>query len=180
LEARRALELPEQPKIVVVSGGGWAVGDLDGAVRSALEQEDTLVVVLCGRNELVRRQLEALYADSPRVRVLGFTERMGDLLAASDALIHSTAGLTVLEAHVRGCPTISYGWGRAHIRANNEAFLRFGLADVAADRTALPGALRRALATRSAPNLSFAGLPAAASVILDRFPGARQQLPDRG
>ena len=51
---------------------------------------------------------------------------MSDWLAAGDALVHSTGGLTVLEAHVRGCPTISYGWGRGHIRANNEAFLRFG------------------------------------------------------
>ena len=56
---------------------------------------------------------------------------MSEWLAAGDALVHSTGGLTVLEAHVRGCPTISYGWGRGHIRVNNEAFRRFGIAEVA-------------------------------------------------
>jgi hypothetical protein len=103
---------------------------------------------------------------------------MGELLAAAGALIHSTAGLTVLEAHVRGCPTISYGWGRAHIRANNRAFLRFGLADVAPGRAQLGPAPRRALEQRPPPDLSFAELPTAASVVLERV--SREARPERG
>ena len=179
LAARRDLGLPEEPKLVVVSGGGWAVGDLTGAVDTALAIEGTVALVLCGRNEDVRRRLETAYGAEPRVHVMGFTDRMGDVLAAGDVLVHSTAGLTVLEAHVRGCATISYGWGRAHIRANNEAFARFGLAEVAADRTELAAALRRALARRTEPNLSFAELPSAASLVLDcageRPNGARRR-----
>jgi len=169
--ARRELDLPPEPQIVVVSGGGWAVGDLEGAIAVALQIEGTMVVALCGRNEEVRESLKTTFAGEPRVRVMGFTDRMGDLLAAADALVHSTAGLTVLEAHVRGCPTISYGWGRAHIRANNEAFRRFGLAEVATDRSELAGALHRALAHRPDPDLSFAELPSAASLVLERIGG---------
>ena len=33
VEARRALGLPEEGRMVVVSGGGWGVGDVEGAVR---------------------------------------------------------------------------------------------------------------------------------------------------
>jgi UDP-N-acetylglucosamine:LPS N-acetylglucosamine transferase len=181
LEARRALELPAEPKVVAVSGGGWAVGDLEGAIGAALELPGTFVVALCGRNEEVRARLEARFGSNPRVRVIGFTDQMGDLLAAADALVHSTAGLTVLEAHVRGCPTISYGWGRGHIRANNEAFRRFGLADVAARRRDLGPALGRALAKRREPDASFASLPTAASVVLEHVArGARQDRGARG
>jgi processive 1,2-diacylglycerol beta-glucosyltransferase len=184
-EARRALGWPEDGRIVVVSGGGWAVGDLDGAVETALGVEDALAVVLCGRNEPVRDRMEARYSDQARVRVLGFSDQMADLFAAADALIHSTAGLTVLEAYMSGCPTVSYGWGRGHIRANNRAFVRFGLADVAANREELDAALRRALARRRAPHRdSFAGLPAAASVVLRSLvPGgagrSAEEVPDR-
>ena len=174
LAARRDLGLPEEPKLVVVSGGGWAVGDLAGAVDVALGIEGAHALVLCGRNEEERRRLEERYEGDGRVRLMGFTDRMGDVLAAADALVHSTAGLTVLEAHVRGCPTISYGWGRAHIRANNEAFARFGLADVAANRDQLAAALRLALAQRPAPNLSFAELPSAASLVLECVDGRRE------
>jgi UDP-N-acetylglucosamine:LPS N-acetylglucosamine transferase len=100
------------------------------------------------------------------VRLLGFTDQVPDLFAAADALVHSTAGLTVLEAIQRGCPAISYGWGRGHIRANNRAFKRFGLADVATTPAELAAALRRALARRREPDLSFAELPSGGSVLL--------------
>jgi UDP-N-acetylglucosamine:LPS N-acetylglucosamine transferase len=155
---------------VLVSGGGWGVGDVDGALDTALGvPEIAQVVCLCGRNDELRDRLAAAHAGDDRVRVEGFTDRMGDWMAAADALVHSTGGLTVLEAHIRGCPTISYGWGRGHIRVNNRAFSRFGLAEVAASRTELRGALSRALASRHAPDLSFAALPSAASIVLTLF-----------
>jgi UDP-N-acetylglucosamine:LPS N-acetylglucosamine transferase len=165
--ARKALELPAKGKVVLVSGGGWGVGDLVSAVETALALEGVAAVVcLCGRNEELRSRLERRFAGEPRVRVEGFTEQMPDWLAAGDALVHSTAGLTVLEAHMRGCPAISYGWGRGHIRANNEAFRRFGIAEVAASPDELQGALSRALVSRRSPDLSFAALPSAASLVL--------------
>jgi processive 1,2-diacylglycerol beta-glucosyltransferase len=81
--------------------------------------------------------------------------------------VHSTAGLTVCEAIMRGCAPISYGWGRAHIRVNNRAYVRFGLAQVAADPAQLRETLARALAQRPEPDRSFARLPSAASVVLE-------------
>src|SRR3954465_2305422 len=48
---RRGLGLPAGPPVVVVSGGGWAVGDLDSAVHEGLAADPAAhVVVLCGRN----------------------------------------------------------------------------------------------------------------------------------
>ena len=165
-EAQAALGLPPEGPVVVISGGGWAVGDLSGAATVALGVDDATVVCLCGRNDAVRQRLAQTFAADPRVRVEGFTDHMGDWLAAADVLVHSTAGLTVLEAIIRGCAVISYGWGRGHIRANNRAYTRFGLAEVATTREALAGALRRALARRPAPDLSFERLPSAASEVL--------------
>ncbi len=163
--ARAALGLPASGPIVVVSGGGWAVGDLEGAIAVAREQ-DAYVVALCGRSDEVRDRVAAAFAADRRVRVEGFTERMCDLLTAADALVHSTAGLTILEARLRGCQPISYGWGVAHIRANNRAFARYGLADVAASRADLSAALARALASPLAPDTSLRAIPSAASVVL--------------
>ncbi len=165
-DARRALDLPPDGPVIVVSGGGWAMGDLEGAAETALRVDGATVVCLCGRMEDVRAALAARFAGESRLRALGFTEVMGDWLAAADALIHSTVGLTVLEAIIRGCPVISYGWGRGHIRANNHAYRRFGLAEVATTRAQLDAALRRALAHRPEPDLSLTQIPSAAAEIL--------------
>jgi UDP-N-acetylglucosamine:LPS N-acetylglucosamine transferase len=96
---------------------------------------------------------------------------MNELFAAADVLIHSTAGLTVLEAYIRGCRVISYGWGIAHIKANNHAFERFGIARVAATREELAAALRDALEhPRADLSEIFAALPSAASAVLAAAP----------
>ncbi len=165
-EARRALKLPLDGSLVLVSGGGWAVGDLEGAVDATLAIEGATAVCLCGRNEEVRTELQRRYSDEPRAVILGFTTRMPELMAAADVLVHSTAGLTVLEALMCGCRVISYGWGHAHVRVNNEAFVRFGLAEAAGTRRELAAALRRALARPRVPDRSFAERPSAASAVL--------------
>lgn len=169
-EARHALGLPGGEKLVVVSGGGWGVGDLEGAVEESLAHEGAMVVVLCGINDALRARLAARFsAVGGRVQTWGFTDRMPELFAAADALIHSTAGLTMLEALMRGLPAISYGWGLGHIRLNNEAYASFGLAQVATNRAELGAALDRALERRPEPDLSFAELPTAAEVVLGRY-----------
>lgn len=165
-QARAALGLAGEGSIVTVSGGGWAVGDLRGATAAALRVPGATVVCLCGRNEEIRRGVEARFAGDERVQAWGFTKRMGELLAASDVLVHSTAGLTVLEALTLGTRVISYGWGIAHIRHNNEAYVRFGLARVARTPAELERALAEALAEPRRPDLSFAQLPEAADEVL--------------
>ncbi|MFP5364263.1 MAG: MGDG synthase family glycosyltransferase [Thermoleophilia bacterium] len=163
--ARAELELPARGSLVVVSGGGWGVGDLPAATDTALHYGADTVVVLVGHNERARQNMQAAYADDSRVQVWGFTDRMVTLLAAADVLIHSTAGLTVLEALMCDCRVISYGWERGHIRANNRAYERLGMVSVARNRPQLAHALIHALA---APPLGARApeLPAAADLVL--------------
>jgi UDP-glucose 4-epimerase len=165
-DARRALGLPAQGRVIAVSGGGWGVGDLVGATRAALRFEDATVLCLCGRNDRLRAKVTARFSDDPRLRIMGFTDRMGDVLAAADVLVHSSAGLTVLEAIIRGCPVVSYGFGYGHVRASNAALERFKLAQVARDEPELGPAIERALQHRAEPDPRFARRPSTASLIL--------------
>ena len=117
--ARAALGLDADRPVIVVSGGGWGVGDIHGAVDIALSNQvpgepgskggggqvpgepgskggGGQVVVLCGRNDALRAQVDAEFGE--RVQTFGFTDRMAEILSAGDCLVHSSAGLTVLEA----------------------------------------------------------------------------------
>ncbi len=166
--ARAQLDVPADGKVILVSGGGWGVGDIGGAVETALQiAEVSQVVCLCGRNDSLRTGLESRFRTTGRVRVEGFTNRMPEWMAASDVLVHSTGGLTVLEALMRGLPAISYGWGRGHVRVNNAAYRQFELAQVATTRDELLPAICRALERGRTPVDGFQSLPSAASVVLD-------------
>ena len=133
-ETRRALDLPEEGRMVVVSGGGWGVGDIAGAVRELCRiPEVTSIVCLAGRNEPAQRKLESAFADEPRVRVYGFTDKMPQLLAAADALVHSTGGVTCLEAKATGTPVVSYGLPVGHARLNTRAMAELDLVRLAND-----------------------------------------------
>jgi UDP-glucose 4-epimerase len=168
-EARKALALNPNPPgpVIVVSGGGWGVGDLLGATRAALAaQPDATVLTLCGRNDKLRARLAEQLGGDPRLKLMGFTDRMGDVLAAADVLIHSSAGLTVLEAIIRGCPVISYGFGYGHVRESNKALRRFGLAEVVKREHELGPAMARALERRVEPDPRFARRASTASLIL--------------
>jgi len=56
-QARAAFDIPESGRVVLVSGGGWAVGDLAGAAEVAARgRRDDRDLSLC-RNEEVRAEL---------------------------------------------------------------------------------------------------------------------------
>ena len=182
-DARARLNLPADGHIVLVSGGGWGVGDVGGAVEEALAVDDVVAVVcLCGRNASLFDGMRARFARDSRVRVEGFTDQMADWMAAADVLVHSTGGLTVLEALMRGIPAISYGWGRGHLRVNNAAFRRFGLAEVVTTRAELRPAIAQALLRGRTLTDTFENLPSAASIILAEASRAdrRPMIPTHG
>ncbi len=133
-EARRALGLPEEGRAVVVSGGGWGVGDIAGAVREFTHvPEVSSIVCLAGRNEQLAGKLRSAFAGEPRVRVYGFTDKMPEILAAADVLVHSTGGVTCLEARAAGTPVVSYGLPVGHARLNTRAMAALQLLRLAND-----------------------------------------------
>jgi processive 1,2-diacylglycerol beta-glucosyltransferase len=165
-QARRVLALPPGDPVVVVSGGGWGVGDLKAAVRACLQLPAAVVVCLTGRNERLRARLSEAFAGEARVRVVGFSDRMSELLAAADALVHSTGGVTCLEALVRGCPIIAYGAPPGHAPKTARAMASLGLLQVCESSSQLPAALGHAITQTVADRPRLAQTPAAASLVL--------------
>jgi processive 1,2-diacylglycerol beta-glucosyltransferase len=165
--ARETLGLPLEGRVIVVSGGGWGVGDIEGAVRRLLEIPDATLVCLAGRNEPAQRRLERTFAGDARVRVLGFTQEMPELLAAADVLVHSTGGVTCLEAKARGCPVVSYGLPVGHARINTAAMAQLELLRLANNADELVEHVESSYAENG--RATAASIPAldAASIVLD-------------
>jgi processive 1,2-diacylglycerol beta-glucosyltransferase len=163
--ARELLGLPANRPLVVVSGGGWGVGRVEEAVRAALRVPGLSIVCVAGRNGRLERRLRAAFTGEERVRVLGFTERMSELLAAADTLVDATVGVTCLEALTRGCRVIVYGAPPGHSRDSARELARLGLAELATS----PAQLERSLLGLGRPEprrAALAAAPAAATVVL--------------
>jgi UDP-N-acetylglucosamine:LPS N-acetylglucosamine transferase len=171
--ARAGLGLPADGTVVGISGGGWGVGDLAGGTAVALDAGANAVVVVAGRNASAERALRRRFAGDPRVTVWGFTTQMDELLRAADVLVHSTGGVTSLEALSCGCPMIAYGATAGHIRVHNRTMAALGLIDDAHTPAELHAALTARLHAPSAPWAPGAGAADAASVVAAARPRIR-------
>jgi processive 1,2-diacylglycerol beta-glucosyltransferase len=93
----------EGPVLLLLSGGGRPTSG-EEALRTLLDVAPPVeVVAVTGRNTADRKRLSAVPVPARhRVRVLGFTDRMDELLAAADLVVTKPGGLTVSEALARG------------------------------------------------------------------------------
>lgn len=147
--ARQAIGVPDGSPLVIIFGGQDARGDLGGAGEVALAADPaSRVVVLCGENEERRRELGDWFSRARRIRVVGPTDRLPELLAAADVLIDTADGLTALEARLRGAAVVAHGAGAGR------------------DRQALADALIEALRQPRGSGTGIADRPAAADEVL--------------
>jgi len=132
----------------------------------------TSIVCLAGRNEQLAAKLRTSFAGEPRVHVYGFTDRMPELLAAADVLVHSTGGVTCLEARATGTPVVSYGLPVGHARLNTRAMADLDLVRLANDTKELREQVQASFAVSDAPSEEGAGGgvnadPSAVDLVLD-------------
>ncbi len=90
--------------VVLLLTGGHDPGDTEAPYRALLEAQTPLeIVTVTGHNEKTRSVLAGV--TPPRRHrgvVLGFTDRMHELLAVADLVVTKPGGLTVSEALARG------------------------------------------------------------------------------
>jgi processive 1,2-diacylglycerol beta-glucosyltransferase len=90
--------------VLLQLAGGFGVGPVEQQFRRLLETPMPLeIVVVTGRNASAREQLQQI--DAPprhRVKVIGFTEQIDELMAAADIVLSKPGGLTTSEVLARG------------------------------------------------------------------------------
>jgi processive 1,2-diacylglycerol beta-glucosyltransferase len=157
--ARDELGIPPEERCVLLMSGAWGLGPVADAAE-ALGQAGVHVLAVAGRNVRLERKLTAVAARQPRVRALGFTDRVPDLMAAADLVITSS-GDTCTEARVIGRPLLLLDVVQGHGRDNLQHELELGDAAVTSPGTA--DVVRSALAALERvkpPPMGPAGSPA--------------------
>lgn len=94
--------------VVLLVGGGEGMGPLERVAHAINESGlKTSLVVVCGRNKLVQKKLEAYDWHIP-VNIYGFVREMPDFMAAADILVTKAGPGTICEAFIAGLPLIIY------------------------------------------------------------------------
>lgn len=122
--ARRRHGLPETGALALVAAGSEAYGHVEHTVRVLSAVPGVLPVVLCGRDDRLRRRLERHRLGRP----LGWVDDVPGLMAAADVLIDNAGGLTCLEALVTGLPVVVFRPLPGHGRFNARSLHASGLA----------------------------------------------------
>jgi len=122
--ARRELGLLGYAHVVLLMSGSMGAGPVEALVRDLYYclGEDTAIVVLCGRNEKLRRTLTAYYP-AHRVIPVPFTHRVNTYMDAADLLITKAGGITCSEAGQKGIPLLLVD-GVSGCETQNVAFFR--------------------------------------------------------
>ena len=185
--ARRAFGLSGAFPVVVQASGGYGVGPVEETYRALLAASiPSEIVAVCGRNEEARKRLAAIRPPGRhRVRVVGFTDRMRDLMAVADVLVTKPGGLTVSEALACGLPMalVSPIPGQevrnvdfllengAAVKANSPAALTGKIEELLSSETRLPEMRRKAKAL-GRPRAAFAVARAALELARGRASAA--------
>ena len=113
-EAREALGLSSDPRVLLISAGGYGIGPVEQLVKDLLDlKRPWQIVAIAGKAEKLKSRVEQLSkaagqlpGGGDRLIVLGFTKKMDQYMAAADLLIGKSGGLTTSEALARRLPLV--------------------------------------------------------------------------
>jgi processive 1,2-diacylglycerol beta-glucosyltransferase len=126
--ARAALGVPNDARCVLLMSGAWGVGPLD-EVAGTLAEAGYWVLAVSGTNARLGQRLAAVAARQPTIIPFAYTDRVPELMAASDVVVTSS-GDTCREARVLGRGLILLDVVPGHGRENLMHELELGNAAV--------------------------------------------------
>ena len=132
-EARSSLGIPPGARCVLLMGGGWGLGPVEGAARE-LAAAGVHVLAVAGRNHRLEVRLRALAAVCPRVHPCGFTPAIPAMMSACDLVVTLPGALTCAEARAAGRGLVLVDAMPGHGRENVQHQLELGGAEVSGPR----------------------------------------------
>jgi len=153
---RRRLGLRDDLPVLLVLGGGLGLGPVAMVLRELNKLATAVqVVVVCGRNEELRRELATLECRHP-THVLGFVTAMHEIMAVADLVLTKPGGLTTSEALAMGKPLFVLNPIPGQEAANSDFLLGHGAAAKANRLEDLPFRLEKLLGSTKLAELARA------------------------
>lgn len=137
-QLREQLGLPASAFVTLLMAGGEGGGKLMPTTTALARAHLPMhLVVVCGRNETLRAKLEDFARTLPTpMTVLGFSEKIPELMRAADLLVTKAGPGTLAEANAAQLPVVVYDYVPGQERGNVEFVRHNGIGEVAIHSTA--------------------------------------------
>ncbi|HEY9179878.1 MAG TPA: glycosyltransferase [Candidatus Baltobacteraceae bacterium] len=137
-ELRAQLGLPQNTFVTLLMAGGEGGGKLMQTTMALAKAKLPMhLVVVCGRNETLRLKLDDLAGMLPTpMTVLGFTNKIPELMRTADLLVTKAGPGTLAEANAAQLPVVVYDYVPGQERGNVEFVRHNGIGEVAIHSTA--------------------------------------------
>jgi processive 1,2-diacylglycerol beta-glucosyltransferase len=90
--------VPNKPIVLVMAAANATQADTGKLCRKLTDRCKVQVAIVCGRNRLLEGALKEYFEFNSDVSVLGYVDRMDELMAISTCIITKPGGLTLSEA----------------------------------------------------------------------------------
>lgn len=141
-EGRRMLGIPDDALMLLVFGGSLGARQLNEGIAALkpelLSRENLHVVHITGPKELERTTAELALTEeeAKRWHVMGYQDRMGETLAATDAIVSRAGATSLAEISARAIPALLVPYPHAtadHQTTNARAYVAAGCAEMIPD-----------------------------------------------
>ena len=107
-QARDMLELSQDDRVVILMSGSMGCGPIAkiAGMLTAQMSGDTTLVIICGRNEKLYKDLTPMASKNEKVRLLGFTDKLPMYMSAADLMLSKPGGLSSTEAACARLPMV--------------------------------------------------------------------------
>ncbi len=125
---------------LLLSAGALGVSPTEIAVGRLMQlKHDTQTIVICGRNEEMQQRIAGIVgAGNPHFKILGYSDRMHDLMKISDLFVGKPGGLTTSEALACGLPMVILSPIPGQEERNSDHLLEDGAAIKCNEMTTIP------------------------------------------
>ncbi len=132
--------LLQDRKTLLLSAGTLGAGPTEIVVKRLIQMPQNFqTIVVCGKSERLKERIDLLtYGRQDQFRVIGYTNRMHDLMKVSDILIGKPGGLTTAEALACGLPMAIVSPIPGQEERNSDHLLEEGVAIKFNELTTIP------------------------------------------
>jgi len=136
---------PRKP-VLLLSAGALGVSPTELCVARLKElRHPAQTIAVCGKSEETRARVETLVGANPAFRILGFTDRMHELMKVATLFIGKPGGLTTSEALACGLPMVIVSPIPGQEERNSDHLLEEGAAIKCNEFTTIPYKVDRLL-----------------------------------